>query len=185
MTNSEELNKIARSLRNQGRDVNSDWLQHIRLGFNYRMSDINAAIGIAQMKRIDEILLKRKHVKKMYDRMLEEPFKSGVLIRQKDLKESVVSPFVYVLRLSDRFNKAERDKILYKLKSSGIQCSNYFTPIHLQHHYQDLGWKYGDMPITERISERTIALPFYNNLKNEQVEYICKTLIKAIKRIKE
>ena len=184
VTNSEELSKMARSLRNQGRDEGASWLQHERLGYNYRMSDINAALGIAQMNRIEEMLYKRKNVKQIYDQKLKNAFDEGLLINQKGLTGSDISTFVYVVRLGDRFKQSDRDHTLEELRNNGIQCSNYFTPIHLQPHFGELGWKYGDMPVTEKISERTISLPFYNNLTSDQVEYVCNKLIESIKRKK-
>ena len=176
LTNNREIARIARSLRNQGRDEGAGWLQHSRFGYNYRISDINCAIGVAQMKRIDEIMGKRRKVKKSYDNLFENMFNKGLLIPQRTLENFFVSPFVYVLRLADKFDKNQRDNLLSFLRKNGIQCSNYFSPIHLQPHYKKFGWKYGDMPITERISERTIALPFYNNLKKNQIEYVVENV---------
>jgi perosamine synthetase len=74
--------------------------------------------------------------------------------------------------MADQFDKTHRENLLHHLKTKGIGCSNYFTPIHLQSHYQALGWKYGDMPITEKVSERTIALPFFNNLKEDRIAIV-------------
>lgn len=184
VTNSEKLAVTARSLRNQGRDEGAGWLQHSRLGYNYRMSDINASLGIAQMQRIAELTGKRRKVKKAYDNYFSELFAEGLLIPQKILEGSFVNPFVYVLRLSDKYNFDRREEILTGLRKNNIQCSNYFTPIHLQPHYKELGWKKGDLPVTENISERTIALPFYNNLEEEKIEYIFKTLKTILKGIK-
>lgn len=181
VTNNEQLAISARSLRNQGRDEGACWLQHSRLGYNYRMSDINAALGIAQMKRIDELITKRRNVKEIYDNYFKELFSEGLLIPQKSLLDTFVTPFVYVLRLSDKYDFKSREEILTKLRKKDIQCSNYFTPIHLQPHYKELGWKKGDMPITEKVSERTIALPFYNNIKEDNTEYIFKTLKSILK----
>ncbi|MCX6165019.1 MAG: DegT/DnrJ/EryC1/StrS family aminotransferase, partial [Ignavibacteriae bacterium] len=104
VTNNEQLAVLARSLRNQGRDEGAGWLQHARLGYNYRMSDINAALGIAQMKRIDELISKRRKVKEVYDNYFKELFDEGQLIPQKNPPDSFVTPFVYVLRLSDKYN---------------------------------------------------------------------------------
>lgn len=176
VTDNEELAALAKSLRNQGRDEGAGWLQHARLGYNYRISDINCALGIAQMKRIDELLTKRKKVKETYDHKMKDLFEKGVLIPQEIPADCEVSPFVYVLRLADRFTQEDRESLLKAIRLEGIGCSNYFTPIHLQLHYQQLGWKYGDMPITEKISERTIALPFFNNLKKEQIEAVVQAV---------
>ena len=184
LTNNREIARIARSLRNQGRDEGAGWLQHARLGYNYRISDINCAIGVAQMKRIDEIIGKRRKVKKLYDNSFENMFNKGLLIPQRTLEKSFVSPFVYVLRLADKFDKNQRDNLLSFLRKNNIQCSNYFSPIHLQPHYKKLGWKYGDMPITEKVSERTIALPFYNNLKKSQIEYVVENVSDFFKKFK-
>ena len=172
VTNDEDLAVMTKSLRNQGRDEGAGWLQHARLGYNYRISDINCALGIAQMQRIDELLQKRKKIKETYDTLFENLFKKGLLIPQQVPAGSDVSPFVYVLRLAGHFVKEDRERLLASLREKGIGCSNYFTPIHLQPHYKELGWKYGDMPVTERVSERTIAFPFFNNLKEEQINYV-------------
>jgi perosamine synthetase len=172
VTNNEKLAVLAKSLRNQGRDVDAGWLQHARLGYNYRISDINCALGIAQMKRIEEIIDKRRKVKTLYDNYFNSLFEKGLLIPQQIPSQAFLSPFVYVLRMADRFDQNYRDDLLKYLRKKGIGCSNYFTPIHLQPHYQALGWKYGDMPITEKVSERTLSLPFYNDLKEENIIFI-------------
>ncbi len=172
VTDNEELAERARSLRNQGRDKGAGWFQHARLGYNYRISDINCSLGIAQMARIDEILNKRKKVKEIYDTKFKELFEKGVLVPQEIPQDAYVSPFVYVLRMADRFNQNHRGNLLKALRDKGVSCSNYFTPIHLQPHYQQLGWKYGDMPVTEKVSERTVALPFFNNLTESHIKYV-------------
>jgi perosamine synthetase len=182
VTGNKDLAAMAKSLRNQGRDEGAGWLQHARLGYNYRLSDINCALGIAQMQRIDEILQKRKKVKATYDAQLESLFKKGLLIPQQIPGGAEVSPFVYVLRLAGHFTKEDREKLLVNLREKGIGCSNYFTPIHLQPHYRELGWQYGDMPVTEGISARTIALPFFNNLEEAQIKYVVKSLSEFFSR---
>ena len=161
-------------MRNQGRSEDGAWLQHERLGYNYRISDINCALGIAQLERIDEILAKREKVAKLYNERLKE---IEELIIPEFEENKKISWFVYVVRLIDKYSRRDRDLILAKLKEEGIGCSNYFTPIHLQPFYRKMfGYKKGDFPITEKVSERTIALPFYNNLKEEQIDYVCKNL---------
>lgn len=176
VTNNSFLAEMAKSLRNQGRDEGAGWLQHARLGYNYRISDINCALGIAQLSRMDDILSKRKKVKTNYDNRFQPLVEKGLLKKQEVLEHSEVSPFVYVLRLADHMAQALREGLLAHLRSKGIGCSNYFTPIHLQPHYKELGWKYGDMPITEKVAERSIALPFFNNLPEEQLDYVVKAV---------
>lgn len=172
VTNNNELAVLAKSLRNQGRDAEAGWLQHARLGYNYRISDINCALGIAQMQRIEEIIRKRRKVKEMYDKHFQNTFEKGLLIPQFVPEDCYLSPFVYVLRLAGRFDQNDRNNLLQHLREKGIQCSDYFTPIHFQPPYRELGWKSGDMPITEKVAERTIALPFFNNLNEQQITYV-------------
>ena len=89
------------------------------------------------------------------------------------------------MRLQDKYSREDRDTILGKLKEKGIGCSNYFSPIHLQPFYRRLfGYKEGDFPVTEKISQRTIALPFFNNLKEAEIDYVCENLINIVRNIK-
>jgi len=178
VTDDDQIARLAKSMRNQGRDENAGWLQHQRLGYNYRLSDINCALGIAQLKRIDEILAKRDKVAQMYNEKLKN---------MKDLKLPVDLPgskrswFVYVVHLTEKYSKMDRDSILDKLRKAGIGCSDYFSPIHLQPFYIELfGYKKGDFPVTEFTSERTIALPFFNNLSEKQIDYIVSALKKIL-----
>jgi perosamine synthetase len=176
VTDNNELAARAKSLRNQGRDAEAGWLQHARLGYNYRISDINCVLGIAQMQRLDEIIQKRRKVKEIYDKHFQTIFEKGLLVPQHVTDDCYLSPFVYVLRLADRFDHNDRNNLLQHLREKGIQCSDYFTPIHLQPPYRELGWKPGDMPITEKVAGRTTALPFFNNLREEQIRYVVETV---------
>jgi len=174
LTNESHLAALCRSLSNQGRGEGDGWHQHERLGYNYRLSDINCALGLAQLERIEEILAKRERVAEMYNQRLKEI--EGVEIPYVS-PEVKLSWFVYVIRLNDRCNREDRDSILQELEQKGIGCSDYFQPIHLQPFYREtLGTKEGDFPITESVAARTIALPFYNCLEKGQVEYIVDVL---------
>lgn len=172
-TNDDEIAFRARSLRNQGRDPDAGWLAHARLGFNYRMSDITAAVGVEQMKRLDEILEKRERVAKWYLDRLGGDSRYQTQVAQADCD---MSWFVMVVRLSDAYTREDRDSILGKLRAEGVQCNNYFTPIHLQPFYRsELGFKEGDFPRTEALSARTVALPFHNHLSEADVERVVNT----------
>jgi len=178
VTDDKNIAGLCGSLRNQGRDENGGWLMHERLGYNYRLSDINCALGLAQLERLNEILAKRARVAEMYNRKLEKIEDVYTTVHTDNVN---ISWFVYVVRLSDRFTRENRDEILAGLRAAGIGCNNYFTPIHLQPFYRELyGFKKGDFPVTEHVSERTIALPFYNNLKEEQIDYIIDNLKKLL-----
>ena len=179
VTDNRRLADLCRSMRNQGRSENSGWLNHIRLGYNYRVSDINCALGIAQMKRIDEILAKREKVAAMYKDKLSDISEIELPYVSPDVK---ISWFVYVIKLGGNFKRDKRERILDGLRRKGIGCSNYFQPIHLQPFYKEMfGYKKGDFPVTESISERTIALPFYNNITEEQIDYITRNLENILK----
>jgi len=174
LTDREDLAVLCRSMRNQGRDEGQGWLEHARLGFNYRLSDIQCALGLAQLSRLEELLAKRAAVAEMYRTVL-----AGIpdLIVPRNPDQGRMSWFVYVIRLSDRFSRAQRDCILQGLKAAGIGCSNYFIPIHLQPFYKkEFGCRVGMFPVTERVSDRTIALPFSSIMTQEQVEQVAARL---------
>ena len=178
VTDNEEVRDLCVSMRNQGRATEA-WLSHARLGYNYRMSEITAALGEAQMKRLDEILPKRRQAAEMYNDILadiEEIHLPPMAEREN------ASWFVYVIRLADEFTQADRDAIIEKLRAAGIGCSNYFVPIHHQPYIMEtLGTKDGDFPITERLAARTIALPFFANLSEQQVTWVRSALIDGLK----
>ena len=182
VTDDEKIYRLCRSMRNQGRSEDGAWLQHERLGFNYRISDINCALGIAQLERIEEILAKREKVARSYNERLKD-IEELMLPHFEENKK--ISWFVYVLRLQDKYSREDRDRVLERLKENGIGCSNYFSPIHLQPFYRKMfGYKEGDFPITEKVSDRTIALPFFNNLKEEEIDYVCENLVKIIRSLR-
>ena len=155
------------------------WLQHERLGYGYRLSDINCALGIAQLERIDEILAKRERVAGMYNERLKEIDGVEAPYVAPNVR---ISWFVYVVRLADRYTQEDRDRTLECLRERGIGCSDYFQPIHLQPFYRKrFGYKEGDFPITEVIGSRTIALPFHNNLTEEEIDYVVSNLDDVLK----
>jgi perosamine synthetase len=179
LTNDPVLDRVFKSLRNQGRGDSSAWLQHERLGFNYRLSDINCALGLSQLGRIDDMLAERREVAEEYRRQLAGIEELELPIY--DAPGADVSWFVYVVRLKG-FDQATRDEVLTRLRSDGIACSNYFSPIHLQPHFQGPGHQPGDFPVTEEVAASTIALPFYNKLQGEQVRRVRDALQRALSR---
>jgi perosamine synthetase len=174
VTNDDDIAFTVRSLRNQGRDQGGGWLAHPRLGYNYRMTDIQAALGTVQVRRLDEFLAQRDRVAKLYrERLAGDPR----LVLQRIPGDCRISWFVFVVRLSNDYTPAQRDAILKKLQSQGIGCNVYFPPIHLQPFYHEqLGYQAGDFPITEALSARTIALPFHNHLSEADVAYVVQAL---------
>lgn len=180
VTNDRGLADMCRSLRNQGRDPGGSWLAHARLGYNYRLSDINSALGIVQMQRLPEIIAQRQRVAHAYIRaLLDEP---QIILPTID-PETSMSWFVFVVRLSEAFKAEDRDAILQQLRRNGIGCSNYFPPIHLQPFYaRGFGYGRGSYPMTEYVADRTIALPFYNKLTEMEIEVVIHHLRQAIAR---
>ena len=174
VTDDADLARLCSSMRNQGRDENGGWLAHQRLGCNYRLSDINCALGIAQLERIDEIVSTRSHVHALYRERLESEPRITMQQVHPDVE---MSWFVFVVRLDDRYTQEDRDRILTELRDRGIGCSNYFAPIHLQPFYVErFGYKTGDFPVCEALASRTIALPFHHELSEKDVDTVCSEL---------
>jgi perosamine synthetase len=178
LTDDDALADMCASLRNQGRGKGGGWLSHQRLGYNYRLSDINCALGIVQLSRIDEIKAKRRQVAEWYQEMLAGDKRLIVPAEQKGCE---ISWFVFVVRLAEESALKKRDKILEEMRNDGIQVSNYFPPVHLQPFMVErFGYKEGDFPVTEAMCKSTIAMPFYNNLTKDEVAFVCRELKKAL-----
>lgn len=172
VTDDEEFADLCRSIRNQGRNKDKSWLDHIRLGYNYRLNELSAALGVGQLERIEELLEKRRVVASLYNERLSGI--EGVRIPYTDHKTNKMSWFVYVIRLDSNL---DRNNIMASLESSGIPTRPYFAPIHLQHFYRtSMGYREGDFPITESIASSTLALPFYGDMTEAQVDYVCEKL---------
>ncbi len=191
VTDDDRLADLCRSMRNQGRPADAHtgdatksgaWLAHERMGYNYRMSEITAALGCSQMERLDRFLNARRNVAGMYMRRLMD-FDDLILPNVQPGTEQDMSWFVFVVRLSDQYGHTERDRIITGMRRHEIGASNYFPCIHLQPFYRErFGFKKGDFPIAESICERTIALPFFNRMDQTQVELVCHTLKVMIQR---
>ena len=180
VTNDEEWANLFRSLRNQGRDKFDGWLNHSRLGYNYRMSELNAAVGVVQIRRLDELLRKRDNVAQEYNRILS-PLESISPLKIVPTTTRM-SWFVYVVRLAPGIS---RDRIIILLSERGIPARPYFSPIHLQPFYREqFGFKPGEFPESEAAGESILALPFYTNMKVEEIEMVYKALREAIEAAK-
>lgn len=169
-----------RALRNQGRYDSEDWFEHQEVGYNYRISEINCALGIEQLKRIDEILRKREAVAQAYRRRLETL--SELILPPTQITGARISWFVYVVRLAERFTSRQRDALQAHLLGQGIRCARYFAPIHLQPSYRD--WKNIHLPVTESHAARTLALPFFNNLSESEIDQVASALQSGIAKLR-
>ncbi|NJK79924.1 MAG: DegT/DnrJ/EryC1/StrS family aminotransferase [Chloroflexaceae bacterium] len=176
LTNHTDWDMLFRSMRNQGRDVFNAWLNHTRLGYNYRLDEMSAAMGLVQIQRIEALLTKRAQVADWYNERLAEID----LIERPHIAPSTtrMSWFVYVVRVRP---SASRDDLMQRLAEVGIPSRPYFTPIHLQPFYRDMfGYQPGDFPVTERLGAVSLALPFSGVMTEAQVDYVCEHLQAAI-----
>ncbi|MEM7754646.1 MAG: DegT/DnrJ/EryC1/StrS family aminotransferase [Planctomycetota bacterium] len=182
VTDDERLAEICRSLRNQGRGSanapsaerdSGAWLRHERVGFNYRMSEINAAMGVAQMTRLDELLERRSATATMYMRRL-----AGVphLVLPTIDAHTEMSWFVFVPRLEAGYTREERDRVIRGMRNHEVGAADYFPCIHLQPAYSELGLGLGSFPVAESVSQRTIALPFFGGMTEREVDLVSQTL---------
>lgn len=174
VTNDTQLALMCRSLRNQGRDVHGGWLAHPRMGYNYRLSDINCALGLAQLGRIGEIIATRTRVEGWYRTRLKSENRLTMQLVQPGIE---MSWFVFVVRLVDGYKPEDRDRMLETLRGRGIGCSNYFAPIHLQQYFvEKFGYRNGDFPVCEALAARTMALPFHHEMTERDVDVVCQEL---------
>ncbi|MCI0498501.1 MAG: DegT/DnrJ/EryC1/StrS family aminotransferase [Planctomycetales bacterium] len=174
LTDDDDLAAMCRSLRNQGRGTGPGWLAHERLGYNYRLCDINCALGIVQLSRIEEFVQKRNAVAKMYQQCLAGDERVAAPQVPVNCR---MSWFVYVVRLADRYTQQQRNAVMEKLTARGIQVSNYFPPVYLQPFIaKQYGFRQGDFPVTDAVAKSTIALPFHNNLTPKEAQLVCREL---------
>jgi len=176
VTDNEEWSNLFRSLRNQGRDIFDAWLNHTRLGYNYRLDEMSAALGQSQLKRLDGLLEKRARVAAWYAERLESV--AGLQTPEIAPTTTRMSWFVYVVRVTAVFG---RNQLMERLNEAGIPSRPYFSPIHLQPFYMNkFGYNRGDFPETELAGDQCLALPFSSVMTEDQVDYVCKTIIDII-----
>ncbi|HEY6637687.1 MAG TPA: DegT/DnrJ/EryC1/StrS family aminotransferase [Solirubrobacterales bacterium] len=181
-----EVAEAVRSERNQGRTPDLEQVDHDRIGFNYRLTDLHAAIGIAQLERLDEMLNARDNVAAMYRERLTQ---LGAEPAGENENHDIVLPcenngderrswFVFVVQLPEG---ADRKAVIGELAKSGIASRAYLPCIHLLQPYRDrFGYKGGEFPVAERVSERSLALPFFTSMTESQVDRVCTTLGEAL-----
>jgi perosamine synthetase len=171
-THSEEEWRLLRSLRNQGRGDSGGWLEHVRLGFNYRMDDISAALGLGQVEKLDEILALRAAVAKRYDDLLAGV--DGVEVPCADDDDHKRSWFVYVVKLPDN---ETRERVIAHFERESIGFNRYLPSIHLQPYMRErYGFAEGLCPVSEDASSRTLALPFFTALEGDAQERVAEAL---------
>jgi len=178
VTNSLKIYELCASLRNQGRSKSDKWLQHRNLGYNYRMDELSAALGISQLSQLTSFIEKRKQIATWYSNYFKKYFET--------VQIPIIDPhnthtwFVYVIRLKSP--KINRDKLIERLEKKGIYTKPYLPSIHLSPYYiKKYHYKKGIFPISEKISKSSLALPLYIQLNKNDVAYIVKKIISQIK----
>jgi len=176
VTNDEPAAELMRALRNQGRAPGDTWLSHTYLGYNYRLDEMSAALGVAQMARLDELITKRQRVAEWYAERLAEI--SEVEPPNLNVATTRMSWFVYVIRLAHGIDRAA---VARRLAERGVPVRPYFLPIHLQPYMvKKFGYQPGDFPVTEDLGRRGLALPFSGKMDEDQVDLICQALAESL-----
>lgn len=177
-TNDDAIRDFCLSTRNQGRATDMQWLTHVQLGYNYRISEMTAAIGAEQMKKLPEIMRLRREKALRYMELLRDL--PGVRI-PKGWELPSHSWFVFAIRVSEKM----RDPLLEILNANGVQSKAYFSPcIHLQEFYvRDFGYKQGMFPVAERLSRETIILPFFTSITDQQMDWVYTKLVAALAQL--
>jgi dTDP-4-amino-4,6-dideoxygalactose transaminase len=177
-THSEEEWRVLRSLRNQGRsyEQGAAWFNHVRLGLNYRWTDVQAAIGLGQLEKLDRILALRGAAAERYRELLAGV--EGVEPPAPDDDERRRSWFVYVVKLDPDI---ERDAVMDALRAEGVATAEYVPCIHLQPYMRErFGFAEGLCPVAEETARRTMALPFFTQIEAADQERVVEVLRTAI-----
>lgn len=179
VTSDSALAAVIRALRNQGRGESDAWLEHRLLGYNYRLSELNCALGLAQMQRLESILRRREDVARCYHSRLRE-------IADLTLPE-LVSPgdrigwFAYPVRLPPAFGSADCESVCAELRERGIGCSRYFAPLHQQPLFAPYLKARQDLSVTESIAPRMLALPFFTRITEDQITEVAENLAQIVR----
>jgi len=170
---SPEVAERLRSERNQGRAADMGWLDHGGLGFNYRLSDLAAALGVAQLERLGEMLAARARVAALYEGALAIAGVEGLETLPAGRGRERRSWFVYIVKLPP---DVDRDATIARLADRGVAAKAYLPCIHLFPHLRELGYREGQFPVAEEASRRSLALPFFPSMSEPQVERVCEAL---------
>jgi perosamine synthetase len=170
--------ELMQSLRNQGRDDGGTGFAHELLGYNYRLDEMSAALGVAQLARLDRLLAQRQAVATRYGELLRRV--PGVTLKRTVPSTTRVSWFAFVIHLDPHI---DRDRVMEQLEARGIPSRVYFTPIHLEPYYRKrFGFRPGDFPVAERVAASILALPFHTNLSDAEMEEVVDALQSAVVR---
>jgi perosamine synthetase len=177
-TNDQNIAELCRSMRNQGRDTDGAWLRHVRLGYNYRLSELHAALGVAQLERIETILASRAEIAREYSERLSGRKDLQLPEDQPGMKRSW---FVYVIRFLGDSPAAVREYVRACLRDKGIASQVYFTPIHHQPFFQQCFTEtVPSLPCTDQAADQCLALPFHSRLSKSEIRTVCDAVTAAL-----
>lgn len=176
VTNSRMLAQVVRNLSNQGRQSTAQWFEHEEAGYSYRLSDINCALGLQQLSRIENILTTREHLSRIYWDYLNESRSGQGLRCYGECRNGRISWFAFPILLPEGIRQRDRDGIWRQLKNMGIECGRYFPPAHLQPVMRKSLFRCGDLSETIEVAQRLLCLPFFNSLEHSSIEFVCKSL---------
>lgn len=184
VTDSKKIHTLFSSLKNQGRSENLQWLDHERLGYNYRMDEMSAVLGVAQLSKLDDMIKERKKIAGWYTGFLKPH--GDLVIAPQIAPRNTHTWFVYTAQIKGINSEKTRDEVIKKLEKEGIATKPYLPSIHLFSFYKNqFGYKKGDFPISEKVSMSSLALPFYIGLKKDDIYYIVGKLIEVLKNFKK
>ena len=177
-TNDQHVAEVCRSMRNQGRDTDGAWLRHVRLGYNYRLSELHAALGVAQLERIESILASRAEIAREYSELLSGRKELQLPEDQPGMKRSW---FVYVVRFLGDSPAALREHVRARLREKDIASQVYFTPIHHQPFFQQcFPETVPSLPYTDQAADQCLALPFHSRLSKSEIQTVCDEVTAAL-----
>jgi dTDP-4-amino-4,6-dideoxygalactose transaminase len=175
-TDDPDVERELRSVVNQGRSDNGDWLVHQRLGFNYRMDEMSAAVGLGQLEKLDWLLARRREIAERYDELLARV--PGIELPYEGPEPR--SWFIFYVRLDAGI---DRRAVIEGMAARGIATRPYLPAIHLQPEYRKLGMTEGTLPVTERVSRSTLALPFFVQLEDDDIDHVCASLREVVESV--
>jgi perosamine synthetase len=175
VTASPEIKERLDSERNQGRAPDMGWLGHDRLGFNYRLTDLQCALGLAQLERLEQMLADRAAAAALYRDALADV--DGLTLPCEDAGGDVRGWFVFVVQLPPG---VEQESVISGLRAQAIDCKPYLPAIHLMPHYRELGFRAGQFPVCEDVARRSVALPFFPGISEGQVARVAEAVAKLV-----
>lgn len=167
--------------RDRSKFINEDegpwYYEQQFLGYNYRMTDIQAVLGISQMKKLDRFISRRKEIVNVYNKAFSN---NDLIILQKNIEESDTVSHLYVLRFDFSKLGINRRQLFEILKERNIGVNVHYIPVYLHPYYQELGYEKGICPISERVYESMITLPLHPNMSNDDVDYVIENLLNIL-----